>query len=127
MFVALRPALALAAISLCLAAGALLWAEQALKLNTYYQCNGQRIVVLSCVDQSDKDYNDCIVQFPDRPVQANGQHPGTFVLRRNLVTTIQQCKELGAAAPSTGVPAGLRAQGGFHAQAQRIRFRSLRC
>ncbi len=111
IFVSLWPALA--ATSLCLVAGALLWAEQALKLNTYYQCNGQRIVVLSCVDQSDKDYNDCIVQFPDRPVQANGQHPGTFVLRRNLVTTIQQCKELGAAAPSTGVPGGAPRPGGI--------------
>ena len=103
IFVALRPALV--AASLFLVAGALLWAQQALKLNTYYQCNGQRIVVLSCVDQSDKDYNDCIVQFPDRPLQANGQRPGTFVLRRNLVTTIQQCKELGAAPPA-GVPGG---------------------
>jgi len=93
---------ALAVFVLCLTGGALLWAQKPLQLNTYYECNGQRIVVRSCVDQSDKDYNDCIVQLPDRPKAPNGQVATTFMLRRNLVNTIQQCTELGAA--SAAVP-----------------------
>lgn len=35
-------------------------AEVPLKLNTYYLCNGQRIVIRSCVDQSDKEQADTL-------------------------------------------------------------------
>jgi type IV secretion system protein VirD4 len=96
---------------------ALLWtvaqsalAQVPLKLNTYYLCNGQRIVIRSCVDQSDKDYNDCVVQFPDRPRMANGQLPGSFALRRNLVTTLQHCREGSAARDIDGTDSGGGAQ-----------------
>lgn len=57
------------------------------------------------VDQSDKDYNHCIVQLPDRPRQPNGQPAATFALHRNLTTMIQQCRELGAA--PAAIPGGV--------------------
>ena len=94
-----------AALTLLWAAAASWGAEVPLKYNTYYLCNGQRIVIRSCVDQSDKDYNDCIVQFPDRPRMANGQLPGSFALRRNLVTTLQNCREGPAARDIDGTGA----------------------
>jgi hypothetical protein len=84
---------------LCLFSSVLAWAQKPLELHRYYTCNGQRIVVVSGVDASDKDYNDCIVQFPDRPQTADGRIPGTFMLRRNLVKLIQTCT-VGGAAPA---------------------------
>ncbi|HXN10387.1 MAG TPA: type IV secretory system conjugative DNA transfer family protein [Steroidobacteraceae bacterium] len=87
-----------AALALLWAAVASSGAEVPLKFNTYYTCNGQRIVIRSCVNQSNSDFNDCIVQFPDRPRAANGQVPTAFPLRRNLVTTLQSC-QMGATAP----------------------------
>ncbi|HXQ25086.1 MAG TPA: type IV secretory system conjugative DNA transfer family protein [Candidatus Acidoferrales bacterium] len=84
-----------AAILLCMMAAPDLLAQKPLQLNTYYMCNGQRIVAVSCVDASDKPYNDCVVQFPDRAPLANGQTPGTFVLHSALVKLIQTCTVVG--------------------------------
>ena len=87
-----------AALALLWAAAASWGAEVPLKFNTYYTCNGQRIVIRSCVNQSNSDFNDCIVQFPDRAKLPTGQVPTAFPLRRNLVTMLQSC-QMGAAAP----------------------------
>jgi hypothetical protein len=85
-----------AAFTVLWAAAASWGAEVPLKFNTYYSCNGQRIVVRGCVNQSDSDFNDCVVQFPDRAKLPNGQVPGAFPLRRNLVKLLQSC-QMGAA------------------------------
>ena len=87
-----------------LASVACLWAavpvqgaDVPLKFNTYYTCGAQRIVIRSCVDQSNSDFNDCIVQFPDRPL-VNGRVPSAFPLRRGLLPALQKCT-MGKAAP----------------------------
>ncbi len=74
-----------------------LQAQTALQLNTYYACNGQRIVVRSCVDNSAKPYNDCVVQLPDRPALRNGQPASTFVLHSSLMNILKTCRVLAPA------------------------------
>ncbi len=85
----------LAALS-CLLLAPGLAAQQQPQFNTFYMCNGQRIVVASCVDKSDKPYNDCIVQFPDRQRRAGGIPASTFVLHSVLVgKVLPACQILG--------------------------------
>ena len=96
IFVSLRPALA--AASLCLVAGALLWAQKPLQFNVVYLCNGEHIVVEGCaLGQSDNPANDCLVQRPDKPRLANGQIQVTPILHTALVKAIQTCTMVGAA------------------------------
>jgi len=105
---ALRPAVA--AACLCLAAGALLWAQKPLEYNVVYLCNGEHIVVQGCaLGASNNPANDCFVQRPDRPRLANGQIPVTPILYSALVKTIQNCRIVGAANASSlgGVSSGL--------------------
>jgi type IV secretory pathway TraG/TraD family ATPase VirD4 len=94
-----------------LAVAALLWAQKPLLMNTYYTCNGQRIIVINCVDTSNKPYDDCIVQFPDRQRLPNGSFPSTSALRSGLIQTIQSCA-VGGAVPKALINGNIPEGGG---------------
>src|SRR5581483_7078184 len=102
--------LAALAATLCLAAGALLWAQKPLQFNVVYVCNGEHVVVQGCaLGQAANPANDCLVRRPDTPRLPNGRVQLTAILHSALVKTIQSCTTAGNANASTlgsGVPSG---------------------
>jgi type IV secretory pathway TraG/TraD family ATPase VirD4 len=81
---------------LCLLTPGVLPAQQPFQFNTYYMCGtAGRVSVASCVDRSDKPYNDCIVQYWDKPRMANGMPPGASIGYHQLTIALPRCRLLG--------------------------------
>ena len=88
-----------------IAAPLLLHAQNGVRYNTIYVCNGQRLVISSCIDNSDKPYNDCIIQYLDHRLP-NGELVTRSALRSNLVKKLPACTMRGSVSAADLAPAG---------------------
>jgi len=63
----------------------------AIRMNSYYICNGERVAVLRCRSEADDAY--CSVQYPDRKSAATGgMTPELAEKRGELVKKLEKCQ-----------------------------------
>ena len=79
-------------------------AQQTLRYNYEYVCNGERVVVGHCRADSDipgsiptrPESNNCDVYYPDRPRKPNASEIPVTVLRSNVINMLDACGALGS-------------------------------
>jgi hypothetical protein len=95
----IRPAVVAAAVFGLLTGAAA--SAQTIQFQHYFNCNGERVAVDSCFDDSDNAH--CMVMYPDRPLH-NGFEVQITELRSDVIKTIQSCVGPAATLASTGNP-----------------------
>jgi len=77
-----------------------------LQYNYAYHCNGERVIVAHCRDDSDQSY--CQVVYPDRP-EVNGNQVAPVEMRGDIVAKLDACtrpKGTSVASSQSNTPSG---------------------
>lgn len=91
------------------------FAQASIQLNVVYRCNGERLIVSRCRDDSDSAY--CSVSYPDRKGPATGGlTPELAEQRGDLIRKLRACGALTSTASTTPQPA--QTVGAFEARVE---------
>jgi len=110
----IKPGVLATAALLGLFPGAIAFA-QTIQFQRYFQCNGERVAIDSCFDDSDNAH--CMVMYPDRPLH-NGFEVQVTQLRSDVIKMIQSCVGPSATLASTGNPGPSAPRGAVAAAAK---------